>query len=245
MCLVWAPATRRMPIRMATITEAVPRSGWARVSAHRDGGDDQGDHEPVERQAVGPLAAAEVRGQDQDQRDLGELRRLELEAAHLEPRHGALAGLPDEQQGHEAEGGGGVEPRSQVPPASVVDGQHREHAHQADGEGDALALDEEVGVEAVERLGLVAGAVDGQQADGGQADDRREQEPVDVLARVVRVAPQRLDLRPGQRGGHVSRSPAVGGFTRHDVSLTGGSTAALVAACLSRGSDSTGSAIGR
>ena len=35
MCLAWAPATRSTPMAMAIITDAVPRSGWASVSADR------------------------------------------------------------------------------------------------------------------------------------------------------------------------------------------------------------------
>ena len=63
---------------MATKTDAVPRSGWATTISSGHGHQPEGADEAREGEVLAPIAG-HVGGQHEDERDLGELRRLQLE----------------------------------------------------------------------------------------------------------------------------------------------------------------------
>ena len=75
---------------MATNTSAVPRSGCSMISPSGTPATPRHDDQPAERRARS-LKCGDSDGQRDDQRELGELRRLELERPELEPGLGALA----------------------------------------------------------------------------------------------------------------------------------------------------------
>ena len=89
MCTGRSPATTSTAHEHTPITSVVPRSFCRSTSAIGNAGDHDRDREPPRVEIAAMLVA--VAGDRDDHRDLGDLRRLELQRPDLEPRLRALA----------------------------------------------------------------------------------------------------------------------------------------------------------
>ena len=192
----------------------------AEVGLQQDEGHRDAERAEDRDQAAEVELAVEVRDhrcQGDDHHDLGQLRRLQLEGTHLEPRLRALLLAPepgdDEEQEEEH---ASVGQRGQLPVAPVVDHRGDRHDGRADGHEEEL-----LGQEARVEVGWVAatcGAEDHQAPEGTHGRDAADEHDVDVAPRRGRVARE-----PAQGAGCERRTGGEGGGGGHQSRTSPGS----------------------
>jgi hypothetical protein len=129
--------------------------------------------------AIGPL---EHRGREQDERELGKLRRLDTDPGHGKPAVGAVDLRADNQDGHQREQRDAHEreDHARVAIPLVVDPHRDEHGHQANSGEHGLLRQEGVCRNGLPRLLEVRGAVDHHDADGDEHQRREEQQSIEL-----------------------------------------------------------------
>jgi hypothetical protein len=146
----------------------------------RDDGEADG-HRQSPRVHLAPVRVG-VPGQRHDDPELRQLGRLELEAAgQLQPRLRAT-GVRAQRREHDEEPhhGGDVREHRVVAQPPVVDGEQHRHHHQAEEDRNTLALHEVELVHALEPQALARRRVDHQQAKGGDAEGRADEQRVEA-----------------------------------------------------------------
>ena len=175
-----------------------------RGQQHRRRGD--ADHRQdlaVAQPALGQ--AREVAGDHQRRRELGELRRLQADAAQPEPAHRAAGLVADREHGRERDQADAVEHRREAEQALVVEAEDEQHAGQAERGPDDLARE-------VIGTGLGRGAAHDRQADQAERQRRGQHPPVDA----GQVGQPRPPLRKRQASRDRRGSRAHGGRGRRE-----------------------------
>ena len=167
--------------------------------------------------AVGVAHLAEECRGHQDERELAELRRLDLVAAgHGDPGLGAVHRRAHREHGDEAEQGHAVEHGRVRAQLAVVKDGHAEHQQEPDDDVDELLVQVGARVAALLAQGRRGRGPDEQHSDQAERQNGREQHPVHAAQHRV---PGKGTLQQGlrQRGGAVPasigaqwREPAVG-----------------------------------
>ena len=121
-------------------TRSVPRSGWSRISPIGTPAMHERDEQPAAVE-VTPVQRA-VAGEHEDHEELGQLTRLELERADVEPGLRALDLHADAEHRDEHEHGDRVAEQRELAEPAVVDDRHDHHRDDAEDDRDGLALDE-------------------------------------------------------------------------------------------------------
>jgi hypothetical protein len=116
---------------------------------------------------------AEHLGQHQRQRGLGELRRLQVERAEIEPAARSAAHLSEEQHADEQDHHRQIDPVRLVGERAIVDAHRKAHRDQPDPE--------RVNLGPVDAAGAAGGAEDHREADRADREHRADQHPVDVV----------------------------------------------------------------
>ncbi len=204
--------------------------------------DEQGDgHEPEGADETGEgqvltAVAGHVGRQHQDEGDLGQLRRLQLERPDDEPGPGAVAGLGEDGHGQQQDGGGREEQQRPLPQAPVVDdGGHHHHRHRSAHE-EGLALGVVVGVQAAEAPRRAGGGIDGDEADRAEAGHREEDAPVEAPGRDVGPSRERDRRRRRGRQDRHQSARALASLMARQLESGIGPTGVGVVAVLSNGS---------
>ena len=172
--------------------------GLAQHQRRRRGHHQQRHQQPAELPDLLLAAGMEIARQRQHQRQLHDLRRLQVEDPDRDPALGAALDrarrLDHHQQTQRAEVAG---VREAVPEADVDQGDD-EHRHRPDREANELAHDPALAAAA-------GGGIESQQADAGDCQHHQDQTPV----QRPDLAPERqLDRARAERG--VERAPAEG-----------------------------------
>ena len=180
-----APAAISSAAIARQVTSAVPRSPTP-TTRHAEPDDPEHRHHPPDPALDHLRPGREQLGAEQDQRDLHQLRGLDLERPGAEPGARAVDLDPDpgQQHGEAEEERAGEQQRRQRPQHPDARAGEHVHDHQADGAEDQRAL-EVVGAVAglAEQRRGRAGAEDHDHAEGEQAEGRGQQQR--VLDRLV------------------------------------------------------------
>ncbi len=149
-----------MPISMASRTSATPSAGSLTTSAASGARKHDGQRDLAQPRPLAVVAQpAEHQRADQHQAELGELGRLDLEAAgQVDPRvravhHAAQRG----EHGQQAEQGGAVDHRRPGPDPPDVQRAHRHHQAEPDAEPEHVLV--QVGARVARRAAAGPGSV--------------------------------------------------------------------------------------
>ncbi len=174
----------------------------------RDGTEAEDDHEPsaVELSPVGRA----VRGQANDERDLGDLGRLELVTAELEPRLRALAPRADRREhGKQQQHGAHVQHGRELKEKPVVDRRAEHEHHEADSHEDGLPFDVVMGVDPLGSQTGAGRAVDHHEPEDGNDQGRDDKAQIHVPPRGGEIG------APGGAG--AGRPAGHGGADGHQL----------------------------
>ena len=236
-----APATRPSPAirhsgvpatRSTTSTEVADHDRGAEIGLGQQQG--RGDPQHQQHRAQGhasvthlmPAAGQEVT-HPQQQAQLGELGRLDLQRAGAEPAGGAVHGHPDTRHEHQRQQAQAhhQERRGPQSPAPVVDPEGDDERAQADHRPGELPLEAVPGVPGAAQVADRRGRQHHDQSDQGQhrGDDAQEHEGGRSAARRLAgrrpaagmAGSGRVPTGPGRRP-----APPAGGMARRGHGLT-------------------------
>ena len=125
------------------------------------------------------VAARAVRRHGQDQREDGELRRLQLQGPDAEPARRPLGAAAHDEDTHEGEDDQPVADRGQRLETPVVEHGHHDHGDEAEDDEEPLLLEEGPGVLTLGQERATGGGVDHHHADGRDHERGQDQDPVE------------------------------------------------------------------